>query len=244
MTSSGPVRPLTALARVWSCSCWRRAARRTGARDFAALGLILVALGAVAAGVRTAGLRYQHTDSLPKGLYRVEPGGRLARGTTAMWCLPAAWGRWARARHYLARGRCPGAVEPIGKVVLAMAGDTVAFDARGLRLNGRVLPHTAPILRDGRGQPLWPAPFGRYVLPPGEVWLWSPYTERSFDSRYFGPLPASALIAIVRPMWIAWSDVSCGEEHSAIGAVLLAPLDHGAVVGAGWSGRSGRSRSS
>lgn len=219
MTSSLPAGSLAKLARWslrwWSPRRWGRAVRRTGGRDFLTLAAVLAVLGAAVVVVRTSGLRYQRTGSLPRGLYRIDRAAPLVRGAIGTWCLPEAWGKWARARRYLARGGCPGQAEPIGKVVLAMAGDTVDLGPQGLRLNGRVLPRTAPVLRDGRGRPLESAPFGRYVLSVGQVWLWSPYAQRSFDSRYFGPITASALISVVRPVWTV-------EPPAPAGALLTA----------------------
>jgi conjugative transfer signal peptidase TraF len=163
---------------------------------------VLAGLGAVAVGVQASGLRVQHTGSLPRGLYRTVRGP-LVRGAIGMWCLPEVTARWARARGYLHGGGCPGDAEPVGKVVLAVAGDTVGLDVDGVRLNGRAVHGTGLVARDARGRMMSHAAFGVYVLPPGWVWLWSPYTERSFDSRYFGPVPTGALVSLVRPVWIA-----------------------------------------
>jgi conjugative transfer signal peptidase TraF len=161
---------------------------------------VLAGLGAVAAGIRASGLRVQHTGSLPRGLYRTVTG-LPARGTVGMWCLPETTARWALAHGYLHGGGCPGHTEPVGKVVLAVAGDTVRVGADGVRLNGRPVPGTRLMVRDAAGRVVPHAPFGVYPLPPGWVWLWSPYTERSFDSRYFGPVPTGALVSLVRPLW-------------------------------------------
>jgi type IV secretory pathway protease TraF len=45
-------------------------------------------------------------------------------------------------------------------------------------------------------------PDGRYVIPPGEVWLVSTFSPRSWDSRYFGPVPASAIVSALTPLWV------------------------------------------
>jgi conjugative transfer signal peptidase TraF len=182
--------------------------RATG-RDLARLAGMLGALGAVAAGVQASGLRWQHTESLPRGLYRLDRDAPIARGSITLWCLDEAWGRWARERGYLTRGRCPGEVEALGKVVLALAGDTVDWAPDGVRLNGRPVARTAPVLTDRAGRSLAPVPYGRYVLAPGSAWVFSPYTIRSLDSRYLGPLPLSRSSGTVRPIWTSrreWPD--------------------------------------
>lgn len=179
----------------------RRAAGRTNGRDLFRLGLVLALLAGATAAVAASGFRLQHTASLPMGLYRDVRGAPPVRGAIGVWCVPPATAGWARGRGYLPRGDCPGDVQPIGKVVLAVGGDTIQFDTAGVVLNRVPMPNTRPHLRDAAGRPITPAPFGTYVLRPGDVWLWSPYTTRSLDSRYFGPVPVSTLVSVVRPVW-------------------------------------------
>lgn len=162
--------------------------------------VVLAALAAIAAGVRGSGLRIQHTASLPRGLYRTV-AGTPDRGTIGLWCLPPAAAAVGRARGYLAAGACPDGVEPLGKIVLGIAGDTILYRPDGVTLNGRAIPNTRPLARDSRGRPLGRVPFGTYVLRTDEVWVWSPFSAASYDSRYFGPIPTSGFMSLVTPVW-------------------------------------------
>jgi len=90
-------------------------------------------------------------------------------------------------------------------MVLAVAGDTVRLDHNGVTINGRQAPNTRPLARDAAGRRLTPAPYGTYVLRDGQAWLWSPYSYRSFDSRYFGPVPRRGLVSVLRPVLITAS---------------------------------------
>ena len=69
----------------------------------------------------------------------------------------------------------------------------VELSARGISVNGVLLPNTAPLSKDTKGRPLEAWPFGRYPVTPGTVWVASSYHPRSFDSRYFGPISTSAI---------------------------------------------------
>jgi type IV secretory pathway protease TraF len=40
-------------------------------------------------------------------------------------------------------------------------------------------------------------------VPPGQVWLLSGHDSRSFDSRYFGPVPVANVQGVARPVWVA-----------------------------------------
>jgi conjugative transfer signal peptidase TraF len=146
------------------------------------------------------GIRWQHTESLPRGLYRIDRDAPVRRGSIVLWCLDAARGQWAYRRGYLTRGRCPGGVEMLGKVVLAVSGDTIDWASTGLRVNGQNVRHTGAIVRDAAGRELVPVTYGRYVLPAGTMWLYSPYSQRSLDSRYFGAISRSWVRAVVIPL--------------------------------------------
>lgn len=181
---------------------WRpRAFRGAKTHDLILLGGILGLLACVAILVSRSGLHIQHTGSLPMGLYRDVSGRTPVRGAIGVWCLPTDVAQWARARGYIGPGRCPGNAEPLGKMVMAREGDTVRLSADGITVNGGAVPNSRPAARDSHGRPLAPAPLGTYVLRRREVWLGSPYTNRSFDSRYFGPIPDTMLLSIVRPVW-------------------------------------------
>ncbi len=146
------------------------------------------------------GLRLNLSRSMPIGFYRVsrEPA---ARGAIVLACLPADVAVFARSRGYVPNGGCPGATAPIGKVVLAVAGDFVQVTGTGLLVNGQSVQNTKPLDVDGAGRSLPKLPNGAYLVRRDEVWLYSPYSKRSFDSRYFGPVPRSCILNRVLPLW-------------------------------------------
>ena len=146
------------------------------------------------------GLRFMVTPSLPLGVYRTIDGPPT-RGAIVMACLSESAARLALERGYLWRGGCPGGVVPLGKLVLAAAGDTITLGAEGIAVNRRAVPNSRPRERDSQGRPLEHYPYGSRVLAPGELWLFSPYHPLSFDSRYFGPVASSDVISRLAPVW-------------------------------------------
>jgi conjugative transfer signal peptidase TraF len=147
-----------------------------------------------------AGMRVNLSGSMPIGLYRVGKGPPV-KGVMVLACLPESVAVFARSRGYVPSGRCPGATAPIGKVVLAMPGDSVEVTDNGLIVNGRPVKNTKPLAVDGAGRPIPRFPDGTYIVAGDEVWLYSPYSKRSFDSRYFGPLPLASVLNRVLPLW-------------------------------------------
>jgi conjugative transfer signal peptidase TraF len=123
------------------------------------------------------------------------------RGVYVLACPPAAAVfREALARGYLSRGYCPSGLSPLLKRVAGGGGDRITVSVAGVSVNGVLLANSKLLAADGRGQALPRAAGGR--LAPDAVWLYSG-VHRSFDSRYFGPLPVSAIEGVVRPI-LTW----------------------------------------
>ena len=144
---------------------------------------------------RILSLWINFSPSLPLGVYHTVQSPPL-RGAIVVVCLPATVGSFARDRGYLGYGPCPGHIEHLGKRVAAIAGDTVDVGPVGVRVNGFLIPGSQPLERDSRGRAL-PRYWGRAVVRSGEVFLLSTDHRRSFDSRYFGPVALSDLVAVV-----------------------------------------------
>ena len=144
----------------------------------------------------STGVRINTTESLPRGLYVT-----TARDTALVeFCPEEPFASMALQRGYRSQGSCRDGGMPLLKPVVAVPGDLVAFSDRGIGVNGRLLENTAPLSADsfGRALPVWP--FGTYRVAPDEVWVASSYTPRSFDSRYFGPIPRTAIRERIRPL--------------------------------------------
>jgi len=150
--------------------------------------------------LRLVPLRFNTSASLPVGLYRVVDTP-LRPGAFVSACPPVALTRIALARQYAPPGSCPGGVTPLAKRILALPGTTLVFGSGGFRLNGHLLPATAPLPRDSAGRPLLHQPFGIHQVNPGEVWLYAS-ARRSWDSRYWGAIPLSAIRDRLAPLWI------------------------------------------
>ena len=170
--------------------------------------LVTVATGAILvaglAGADLAGLRLNVTPSMPVGLWRMVPDrAPLRRGEIVVVCLPdTAPARVGAARGYIPSGSCPSGSEPLFKPIAATAGDVVAVSAAGVAVNGQAVHDTAQLARDSAGRPLIAVAAGAYPVAPKEVWLLSGHDPRSFDSRYFGPVPEANVQGLALPIWV------------------------------------------
>jgi conjugative transfer signal peptidase TraF len=173
-------------------------------RALTACGVAGALMMATLASANVAGLRINGTPSMPRGLWRVVAhDGPLQRGEVVTICPPDTKPiRLGAARGYIPAGSCPGGYEPLVKPIAATAGDRVAVSAAGVTVNGQPVRGTAQLTRDSAGRPLRPFPAGAYQVLPGEVWLLSGHDPRSFDSRYFGPVPAVDVLGVARPVWV------------------------------------------
>ena len=160
--------------------------------------VLVVAVGAL------LGVRVNTTPSLPRGLYVASALGErpVARGDLVAACPDTA--AIQRLGRYWTNGRCPGGtgrpdgVRPLAKPVAGLPGDTVRVDRGGVWVGGRLLPSSAPLVRDRAGRPVRPE-LGVRVLGPGEYWLHSGRVPTSIDSRYAGPV--RVVLERLRPLW-------------------------------------------
>jgi len=166
-----------------------RTLRRTG----------LVAFGVALAVFQVGGfvgLRINLSPSLPMGLYLTTPN---ANASMVEFCPVEPFATFAIKRGYRDPGTCRDGAAPLLKPVVAKSGDVVEVSPRGIAVNGTLLPNTAPLTKDTKGRTLDAWPSGRYVVDEGTVWVASTYHPRSFDSRYFGPIPETIIRNRVKP---------------------------------------------
>jgi conjugative transfer signal peptidase TraF len=137
-------------------------------------------------------LIWNASASVPVGLYRTEPVGRIEVTDLVAVLPPEPLATFLAERGYLARN------VPIIKRVLAIAGTRVC--RRGAMIIAYDHAYGEARARDSsdRRLPSWQ---GCRQLRDGEVFLMNWDAPDSFDGRYFGPLPTSAIIARVIPIW-------------------------------------------
>jgi conjugative transfer signal peptidase TraF len=150
------------------------------------------------------GLRIGLTDSAcAPGIYRMVSRAPLRRDLVLA-CLPNAIAKLGQARGYLSSGRgCGNGIEPVGKRLSALPGDSVEVLPDHVAINGQRLEHSATLTRDSRGLSVQHIEWGRYTVPTNQVWLLGTRDARSWDSRYFGPVPASSIRAALEPV-LTW----------------------------------------
>jgi conjugative transfer signal peptidase TraF len=173
----------------------RRIGRFTG-------GVVITAVFLIAIG-DAFGLLISNTDSAaPVGLYRVT-SDEPQRDDLVAACLPIAIAQEGLTRGYLRTGPCPGNAEPVGKILGALPGDTVRIESNAISVNGVRFARSAVAGRDNAGRPLHHVSFGKYRVSPDQVWLFGFNDRRSWDSRYFGPIPLANVRGRIEPI-LTW----------------------------------------
>jgi conjugative transfer signal peptidase TraF len=166
--------------------------------------VFLAGLGLLVYGLHFLGLGVNLTDSMPVGLYHISAADRApVKGDIVKLCPPAAIAAEANERGYMPKGPCPGDTVPLLKIVAATAGDVVDVSRDRIVVNGYVLPGSAQQSRDSAGRSLRGYPAGRYRLRAGVIWLWTP-NPRSWDSRYYGPVPAADVSGFAQLLLAFW----------------------------------------
>lgn len=162
---------------------------------FACMGVGLAALCAPVVVRFPALVVYNPSDSVPRGWYRVgrmESPTSLHVGSIVLARLPAGVAAFAALRGYLPSG------VPILKRVGAVAPQSVCVRELSVRIDGAAMATVRS--HDAAHRPLQAWAQCR-PLAGGELFLLSDTNPASFDSRYFGPIPASTVLGIAQPLW-------------------------------------------
>jgi conjugative transfer signal peptidase TraF len=152
-----------------------------------ATGLLLSTIGGT-----TPRYIWNASNSVPIGLYHVQPATRLTVTQLVAVQPPDLLAAFLDLNGYLPIG------VPMVKRVLALPGQTVCRNGLTIAVDGIDVGDARE--RDGRGRPL-PSWSGCRVIAEGDVFVMNWQSEDSLDGRYFGPLPASAVIGRVAPVW-------------------------------------------
>ena len=130
--------------------------------------------------------------SVPIGLYSLGPVGVLNVGDLVAVLPPDDLAGFLDARGYLPRGL------PLIKRVLALPGTEVCRRGPSVIAYDHAYGDAQPRDRFGRDLPQWQ---GCRVIAAGEVFLLNWDSGDSLDGRYFGALPASAVIGRALPLY-------------------------------------------
>jgi conjugative transfer signal peptidase TraF len=182
--------------------------------------MTVLAAGAIITALLTArwaGYRINSTASVPIGIWRLHPvRSPLQRGEIVALCLPPTpLFLDARARGYLENGECPGGLAPVLKPIAALEGDIVELKDDGVSVNGAVMMNSKRLKTDRAGRILPQPAFQNFTVAAGELLLISKDNARSFDSRYFGPLPLSGLLGIAEPVLTKQKTVAPAQDNGS-----------------------------
>ena len=153
----------------------------------------LAALGWAALTTSPPRLVNNASDSVPIGWYRISPANPLAPGDLVLVHLPPEVRSLAAQRGYL-----PANV-PLLKTLAAVAPQRVCMQGSQVRIDGVLVARRLRWDRQGRALPTWQA---CRRLVGDELFLLSSSNPASFDSRYFGPISADAVIGRAQPLWL------------------------------------------
>ena len=153
-------------------------------------------------GSMHSSLHLNLSASAPIGFWTEKPINlaTIKRGTLISFCppdLPIV--RRVIELKTLAEGDCPNTnLAPFLKPVAAVSGDTVRLqEGMPAKINGSPLLNTI----SKKSFPAWPN--GEYKVEPGEVWVFSSYSNRSFDSRYYGPISIDQIKGEAAPFLVS-----------------------------------------
>ena len=136
------------------------------------------------------------SESVPIGLYRVQPADKLFVTELLAVQPPEPLATFLDLNGYLPVG------VPMLKRVLALPGQTVCRSSLTISVDDIAMGEARD--RDARGRPL-PKWQGCRVVGDRELFLMNWQSNDSLDGRYFGFLPSSAVLGRAFPLW-TWEE--------------------------------------
>jgi conjugative transfer signal peptidase TraF len=137
-------------------------------------------------------LIWNASASVPIGLYAVHPAGALQVGELVVVTPPDYLTDFLADRGYLPAG------VPLLKRILALAGQTVCRSGRTITVDGAEMGKALDRDHLDRPLPVWQ---GCHRVAEGEIFLMNRQPADSLDGRYFGALPAAAIVGRAEPLW-------------------------------------------
>jgi conjugative transfer signal peptidase TraF len=137
-------------------------------------------------------LVWNASASVPIGLYEIEPLRHPAVTDLLAVMPPKPLADFMVERGYIGRD------VPLMKRVMALPGQEVCRTGLSITVDG--VPLGDALDRDRRGRPL-PVWQGCRRVADGDLFLMNPDVRDSLDGRYFGPLPARAVIGRAIPLY-------------------------------------------
>lgn len=159
---------------------------------------LIMMVAAAALEIKTMGAKpvpaliWNVSESVPIGLYQVRPTGRLSVTKLVVAFPPDPLATFLAERRFLPRG------VPLIKRILALPGQTVCRNGLTITVDGINMGRARE--RDHLGRPL-PNWRGCKIVANGDVFLMNWDEPASLDSRYFGPIPAAAIVGRAEPLW-------------------------------------------
>ncbi len=134
------------------------------------------------------------TVSEPVGFYRIVSHAvpDYRRGMTVVFPVPVPFQSLVYGRGWLKPG------VPLMKNIGALAGDRVCVRDDHFEVNGKNLGPVSTVDRTGATLPRLR---GCFRIADGYFFPMSGHHERSFDGRYIGAQPLSAITGEARPLW-------------------------------------------
>lgn len=154
--------------------------------------LAVIGIAATSVADMPTKLVWNATASAPVGFYTIKPADRIEVPELVAVKPPEPLAGFMVERGYVGRG------VPLLKRVVGLPGQWVCRTGRAVTVDGVEMGDALDRDRIGRALPIWQ---GCRVITDGQLFLMNFDVRDSLDGRYFGPIPASAVIGRALPLW-------------------------------------------
>lgn len=159
---------------------------------------LLIALGAMVFGVKYFGLIINITPSMPIGLYVKKDSDTIKRQDVVAICLAEPYKSLGLRLNYLIRGKACENSAPLIKQIIAVPKDDVRLADDYIAVNHHIYAYKTQYV-DSLNRKLDVYPRGIY-LNTSYYWVIGTNDDKSWDSRYWGPIKEQQILSILKPI--------------------------------------------
>lgn len=148
--------------------------------------------------IRLFGVIINITPSMKEGIY-FRKFGEVKSGDIVAACLSDPYKEIGLSNHYIQNSARCGGADPVIKKVIAVPGDNVILMKDYIFVNNVRYPFKTFYV-DSKNRKLIVYPRGKYLRTNG-YWLVGTDSEKSWDSRYFGPVKKEQILFKLKAFW-------------------------------------------
>lgn len=144
---------------------------------------------------------YNQTNSFPIGFYKLKKEKTFEKFEMILFCPEntKSFSLAIKNNYIKNNGYCENGNIPLLKKIVGTPGDKISIN-KNVSINGKELINSRIYKYDSQNRLIYQSNLPNFTIKEDEYFVMSDYNDRSFDSRYFGPIKKNTIIGTVKEL--------------------------------------------